>query len=526
MTFAAFRIMLATAACALILASALPPQCQETTLTGSQATDLFGWDLASPGDLDGDGHPEILIGAPQSYVGNGYAELRSGRSGLVIQRWPGLQFDESFGSAVAGAGDVDADGVPDLLIGAPYFDAPGLAGAGRVLVYSGATLALLHEIHGAQAGGVLGFTVAGAGDLDGDGHGDFMAGEPGNDQNGGRNGAVLVWSGATGALLRTHFGITFSRFGQSIANAGDLDGDTVSDILCGAYGENTPDLDAGAAYAYSGATGAQIFRIQGWEANDLCGALVMGAGDWDADGRADFAVSAPGAGAYGVVRMISGRTGLDLMDLYGAAAGFGNGLAAGDYDGDGRVDLAVAATLADGQQPNSGAVGVYLGPYGTSPTVWIPGEATWDFFGARILMLPDRDGDGLKELAVSAPHNDRFAPDAGAVSLLICGQPRLLPPTPGFAGVVNTLVVDGLRAGATAHYLGSRQLGSAPVPGCAGEQLDLAHPRLLGSAAADAQGVARLSILVPAGLSGALIALQAADLGACSTTPPLLHRFL
>lgn len=516
--------MLLLSACALLLVSA--PQCEETLLTGASAQDYYGWDLASAGDVDGDGLPELLIGAPQAYVGAGYAELRSGRTGLMLRSWSGLQLGEEFGRAVAGAGDVDADGAPDLLIGAPYFDAPGVPGAGRLLVYSGATNALLLEIHGTEAGGALGFAAAGAGDLDGDGRADFMAGEPGNGQNGGRNGAVRLYSGATGALIRTHFGSTFSRVGMALARAGDLDGDAVPDVLFGADGENDPVYDAGAVYAHSGATGALVWRIHGWEAGDQLGVMVAGAGDWDADGRDDFAATARGAGPAGVVRVISGRTGQDLLDLYGSAAGFGNTIAGGsDYDGDGRMDLVIGATLADGQVPQSGAVGVYLGPYGTTPFEWITGAAQYDFFGARIAVLPDRNGDGRKELAVSAPWSDRFAADAGAVSLLICGQLRLLPPSPGLAGVVNTLAADGLTAGATAHFLAARQLGATPVPGCAGLVVDLRQPALLGSAAADAQGAARLTAFVPAAASGALIALQAVDRGACRASPALLHRF-
>jgi hypothetical protein len=513
---------------AALLALAVPaPQCQEHLLTGAAADDLFGWSLADAGDVDGDQYPDLLIGVPQSYVGSGRAELRSGRTGALLNSWTGAQPDEWFGLAVAGVGDADLDGVPDLLIGSPLFDAPGLAGAGRALLISGASGAVIHELHGDEAGGGLGYVVASAGDLDGDGHADFMLGEPGDGSNGGRNGAVHLHSGATGALIRSHFGTPFSNFGLAFGSAGDMDGDGTPDVLLGAPGENDPLFDAGVVYAHSGATGALLWRITGWQEQDRFGSVVAAVGDWDRDGHDDFAATAVGAPlGNAVVRVISGRTGLDLLDLYHPDSGFGNALAGGhDYDGDGVLDLVIGATMADGLQSRSGAVSVFLGPYGTTPFERIAGANTFDAFGADVVVLPDRDGDRRAELAISAPWSDRAASQAGAVSLLTCGRLRLLAPVPGVAGVSNLLATEGLAAGATAHFLSSRFLGATPVPGCAGLLLDLARPALIGSAVADAQGVARVNVFVPSSMSGKLFALQSADLASCRVAAAVLHRF-
>ena len=149
---------------------------------GAAAWDLLGVSLAAVGDLDGDGVTELLIGAdgasPGGLTAAGMAELRSGATGAILHQFDGAAPGDRFGAAVDGAGDVDGDGVPDLVIGAPMTYAPA-AYRGSVFVYSGATYALIHRIDGHPVTAkALGSSVAGVGDIDGDGFDDILAGAP------------------------------------------------------------------------------------------------------------------------------------------------------------------------------------------------------------------------------------------------------------------------------------------------------------------------------------------------------------
>ncbi|MBI3811090.1 MAG: FG-GAP repeat protein [Nitrospirae bacterium] len=123
------------------------------------------------------------------------------------------------GAAVLG--DVNGDGVPDVIVGSPHNSPNGVSDAGSVYVYSGSNGSLIFKINGLVAGAELGTSVALIGDINGDGREDFAAGAP---RQGG--GAVYVFSGATGQVLYTIVnGLSNDNFGFSVSSAGDIDGD-------------------------------------------------------------------------------------------------------------------------------------------------------------------------------------------------------------------------------------------------------------------------------------------------------------
>src|SRR5262249_28472230 len=157
-------------------------------LYGKAAGDEVGYSVAGPGDVDGDGQADLLLGAPYSDAGSvdgGAAYLLLGpvRSGLDLKDATALLVAEAAGDlagqSVAGAGDVDGDGLADLLVGAYGNDAGG-TDAGTTYLLSGpvggevdlgdATARMLGEVAGDKAG----FAVAGAGDVDGDGLDDVL----------------------------------------------------------------------------------------------------------------------------------------------------------------------------------------------------------------------------------------------------------------------------------------------------------------------------------------------------------------
>src|SRR5262249_48623946 len=139
--------------------------------------------------------------------------------------------------SIAAAGDVDGDGVPDILVGAPATVTSGVYDSGAAYLYSGSSGLLLRRIEG-LLGGQHGTSVGSVGDIDGDGRADFaVSGDAVRDSTGTTAGSVYVYSGATGSLLFNLFGTDNNEgFGSAIASLGNVDGDGVPDILVGASG--------------------------------------------------------------------------------------------------------------------------------------------------------------------------------------------------------------------------------------------------------------------------------------------------
>jgi len=158
---------------------------------------------------------------------------------------------------------------------------------------------LLYQKDGAAAGDHLGFfSVASAGDVNGDGRADFIVAAPDADPGGLTDaGSAYVYSGMTGALIYKKNGAALSDgLGVSVASAGDVNGDGRADFIVGAYFADPGGLsNAGSAYLYSGATGGLLSQINGAAAGDILGHSVASAGDVNGDGKADFIVGAYGA---------------------------------------------------------------------------------------------------------------------------------------------------------------------------------------------------------------------------------------
>jgi len=345
-------------------------------IDGTSGGDRLGSSVAGLGDIDGDGYDDLVIGAPEADPGGlsdaGSAVVISGATGALLYRFDGAASSDQFGNAVDCAGDVDGDGTPDLIVGAWWADPGGVSLAGSAFVYSGATGAQLHRFDGVQLGDTFAGAVAGVGDIDADGKDDVLIGAHNADPGGRLSaGSAFVYSGATGAeLLRFDGPVADDWLGISVGAAGDVDLDGTPDLIIGSENASPGgNFKAGSAYVYSGATGLELYRFDGDRANALLGAAVDGAGDVDGDGTPDLIVGADGYKVLsmsdaGVARVYSGADGSLLHEAGGTAAGmqYGSSVAGGgDQDGDGLDEVMVGAARADPNSMNEAGIVEILG---------------------------------------------------------------------------------------------------------------------------------------------------------------------
>lgn len=210
------------------------------TFTGADEAEL-GEAVCTAGDVDGDGRADIAVGAPHLdlNLSNRYAGevvVYSGASGAVLWRLTGTKGSQLLGTSLAPAGDVNQDGVPDLIVGAPGETPGGMSYAGEVWIVSGADQSILRVFEGESAWGYFGWSVAGVGDQDQDGVPDVFAGAfTFEGAAGGDAGAVYLYSAASGALLYRQEGETADdELGISVDRVGDINGDGTIEFMAGA----------------------------------------------------------------------------------------------------------------------------------------------------------------------------------------------------------------------------------------------------------------------------------------------------
>ncbi len=290
--------------------------------------------LTLVGDLDGDGLPELAVGAWRASLQGPQRgavlllHLRGDSPGasLAWRSIPGEEDRAALGSALAAPGDLDGDGTPDLLVGAPDAGQEPPRG-GALRAYSGQDLHLLYEIRGETPRGRLGSAIAPLGDLDGDGTGDYLVGVPGA---GGGRGEVQIRSGADGHLLRRVAGeLRGAAFGSALQAMGDANGDGAPDFAVGAPHAAAAGPDSGRVTVHSGTDGKVFASWDGPEDGALLGsALALLPGPQEGSG---LLVGAPGSGRAGAVFLFSPKGEAPLRSYVGVDGGgaFGSALAAG-----------------------------------------------------------------------------------------------------------------------------------------------------------------------------------------------------
>lgn len=264
----------------------------------------------------------------------------------------------SFGRAVAGIGDVNGDGVRDVLVSDPGWAVGGIGSAGAVHVFSGKDRSLLYTIPHPepQEKALFGLAVADAGDVNGDGVSDVLVGAPFHGVNGSRHGMAYLFNGVNGSLIYAFDGSSLNplaRLGAGVANAGDLTADGFPDLLIGAPAHKVAGAGQGVVFVINGANGIAYGYLSSPEPDDgaLFGSHVTGIADVNGDGIRDLMVSAPRYANIGKVFLLSGFGGGLIRSLQDpnppdpAAGKFGiiSSIAeVGDVDSDAVTDLVVA----------------------------------------------------------------------------------------------------------------------------------------------------------------------------------------
>ncbi len=371
-----------------------------TRLRGDDALTWSARSISGLGDTDGDGRGDVVVGvirdATAGYRAGGVyvipGPLPSGELALADVDAAHLVSEgelEAAGSWVRGAGDVNADGLADVLVGAMYSDRAGLNNGAVYVLHGPVTAdgALVDHAAAIYDGEPLrdndwaGRTLDGVGDIDGDGYDDFVVGADGNDRGGDSAGAAYLVLGPVSGVANLVAADTIwtgevseHRLGGAVAGAGDTDGDGRPEILLGAFGHSQEEKEAGAFYLVDGTERGIVdiaahepFRYSDFP-GDWFGYYVDGVGDADGDGFDDVIVGAPrhdgGGPDSGAAFLFYGPlTGTDLAntaDLFLAGAGeydyAGYSCAgAGDLDGDGRPDLLIGSYGSDLGGEESGA---------------------------------------------------------------------------------------------------------------------------------------------------------------------------
>ena len=431
------------------------------TAEGNQSNAEFATSVATAGDVNNDGFSDIVVGSPffdngQSNEGQAFVYHGSAGGLSLTSNWSaeGNQVGVQLGLSVATAGDVNADGFSDVMVGSWVYT-NGEANEGRAFVYHGSAGGLSPtsnwSAEGNQANAAFGVSVAGAGDVNGDGFADVIVGAQGFTNGQSAEGRAFVYHGSTMGLAATaawtaESNLNDTAFGHAVATAGDVNGDGFADVIVGALNFSNGQATEGRTYAYQGSRfGLATTPVWITESNQVganFGISVGTAGDVNGDGFSDVIV---GAWGFDNGQTDEGRAFVYLGSAAGPAttaawitesdrtgAQFGISVAtAGDVNGDGFSDVIVGAHFYDNGQTQEGRAFLYLGSAsGLSTTAAWTAESNQvqALFGYSVATAGDVNGDGFSDVIVGADRYDNPQSAEGRAFLYL-GSPSGLSST-------------------------------------------------------------------------------------------------
>ncbi|YCM45720.1 SdrD B-like domain-containing protein [Verrucomicrobiaceae bacterium 227] len=464
-------------------------------------SELFGWFLRPAGDVDGDGVPDVLAGYPHFGANEGGAiiwlmnddgtvkssvRLLNGENGIPAGSFVANDY---VGYGVASLGDLDGDGVPDIALGATGDDDSGTDSGGVWIILLNAdgtakvANKLVNGLNGIPAasflaGDSVGRYVSAIGDIDANGVADVLLGALGNDDGGSASGAgwvILLNSDGTAKsaveLANGKNGIPVGSFlasdqvGYTAASAGDVNRDGIPDIALSGHGNDEGGSAAGAVWiillnndgtalsAVELANGKNGVPAGSFLANDQVGLNMTTLGDLDGNGIPDLAAGArlndDGAAdsggvwifllnidgtALSAVELANGKNGVPAGS-FAANDQLGNidspSLVSTDLDGDGISDLLVGSALRDSQtgaNSDDGAVWAFLlNPNGTTKAVieiangsgGVPAASVRNEHFGRSLAVMDFNLDGLPDMIAGNPYNDIGGTNVGGARVFL-----------------------------------------------------------------------------------------------------------
>lgn len=396
----------------------------DITMTGETTNDLFGYSVSSAGDVNGDGYSDVFVGAPYGYVSlTGRAYLFYG--GAAMDNVPDITLTGEaefsyFGISVSSAGDVNGDGFSDVIAGANAFNS--LTGS-AYLFYGGASMNNVSDIVflGEAESDYFGSSVSTAGDVNGDGYSDVIIGANGNSSF---RGKAYIFFG--GAIMNNASDVVMTGeednylFGVSVSSAGDVNGDGYSDVIVGAKGYTSVP---GWAYIFFGASAMNNLAdvtISGEQINISFGKSVSSAGDINRDGYSDVIVSSD-VSVYLFDYFMKGEIISDLI-LNGESTNnyFGYyASSAGDVNADGYSDVIVGAYSHNSE---TGRAYIFFGGESMNniADVTMTGETASSRFGVMVSSAGDVNHDGFSDVIVGA---EGYSSNRGRAYIFFGGSP-------------------------------------------------------------------------------------------------------
>jgi len=364
----------------------------DVTLAGEGTDSFFGVSVSGAGDLNSDGYDDVIVGANNYSSGIGRAYVYFGGSSMdntADVTLTGEGTGSFFGVSVSGAGDLNGDGYDDVIVGAHYYSSK----TGRAYVYfGGSSMNNTADVTltGEGTDNQFGYSVSGAGDLNGDGYDDVIVGAPYYSSGTGR--AYVYFGGSsmnnTADVIMT--GGTYDCFGNSVSGTGDLNGDGYDDVIVGAYDYSSGTGRAHVYFGGSSMNNTADVTLTGEEAINHFGCSVSGAGDLNGDGYDDVIVGAYNySSETGRAYVYFGGSSMDktadvIMTGEGISNAFGCSVSgAGDANSDGYDDVIVGAYV---YSESTGRSYVYFGGSSMNNTadVTMTGAGIGNYFGISV----------------------------------------------------------------------------------------------------------------------------------------------